>query len=174
MSSTILSSKFKTAAMVEGVISHAFCIAKALLETNTKASSKDKAPFATNAENSPNECPATISGSKSSNVLAKITECKKTAGCVTLVSFNSSAVPSNIISVIRKPKISFALSNSSLATAEFSYKSLPIPVNCAPCPGKTYAFIFFSLKVYVFKSLRDYQKLKTENKSTYFVTISSN
>ncbi|MNT69726.1 hypothetical protein D3C72_2080620 [compost metagenome] len=76
--------------------------------------------MATKAENSPKECPATISGLKSSKVLAKITECKNTAGCVTLVSFSSSAVPSNIISVILKPNISLAFSNNSLAKAEFS------------------------------------------------------
>ena len=117
-------------------------MAKALCETNFNPSSKDKAPFATNAENSPKECPATICGWNSSpNVLAKITECRKIAGCVTFVSFNCSAVPSNMMSVILKPNMSFAFSNNSLAKAEFSYKSLPIPVNCAPCPGKIYAFI---------------------------------
>ena len=36
---------------------------------------------------------------------AKIEECKNIAGCVTLVSFNSSAEPSNIILVMSKPKI---------------------------------------------------------------------
>ncbi|MNE09379.1 hypothetical protein D3C80_1020520 [compost metagenome] len=118
--------------MVDGFISQAFCMANALWETNFNPSSKDKAPLATKAENSPNECPATISGLKSSSVLAKITECKNTAGCVTLVSFNCSAVPSNMMSVMRKPNISLAFSNNSLAKGEFSYKSLPIPVNCAP------------------------------------------
>ena len=118
-------------------------MANALFETNCNPSSNDNAPFTTNAENSPNECPATISGF-TFRVFANITECKKTAGCVTLVSFNSSAVPSNMMSVILKPKISLACSNKALASAEFSYKSLPIPVNCAPCPGKTYAFIFYA------------------------------
>ena len=103
-------------------------MAIALFETNFNPSSNDKAPFTTKAENSPKECPATISGF-TSKTLAKITECKKTAGWVTLVSFNSSAVPSNMISVILKPKISFAFSNNSFAKGEFSYKSLPIPVN---------------------------------------------
>jgi hypothetical protein len=47
-------------------------------ETNFNPSSNDKVPLATNAEKSPNECPATISGLKSSpKVLAKITECVK-------------------------------------------------------------------------------------------------
>ena len=132
MSSTILSSKFKTAAIVLGVISQAFCIAIARWETSFKPSSKDKVPLATKAENSPKEWPATISGLKLSNVFAKITECKNTAGCVTLVSFNCSAVPSNMMSVMRNPNISLAFSNNSFAKAEFSYKSLPIPVNCAP------------------------------------------
>ena len=103
-------------------------MAKALFETNLKPSSNDNAPFTTSAENSPKECPATMSGF-TSNTLAKITECKKTAGWVTLVSFNSSAVPSNMISVILKPRISFAFSNNAAAKGEFSYKSLPIPVN---------------------------------------------
>ncbi len=48
--------------MVEGAISQAFCIAKARLETSLNPSSKDKTPFATKADNSPKECPATISG----------------------------------------------------------------------------------------------------------------
>jgi hypothetical protein len=53
---------------VEGVISHAF-VARALLETNFSPSSNDKTPLATNAESSPRECPATISGLKFSRVL---------------------------------------------------------------------------------------------------------
>src|SRR5690606_28923014 len=129
ISSTTLSSKFKTAAMVDGVISQAFCIAIARLDTNCKSSSKYKVPLATKAENSPNEYPATLSGLKSVKVFAKITECKNTAGWFTLVCFNSSSVPLNMISVMLKPKISFALSNSSLAIADVSYKSLPIPEN---------------------------------------------
>src|SRR5690606_30216293 len=120
MSSTTLSSKFKTAAIVEGVISQAFCIAIARFDTNFNASSKDNVPLATKAENSPNECPATISGLKSGNVFAKITECKNTAGCVTLVCFSSSSVPLNMISVMLKPKISLALSNNSFAVSEDS------------------------------------------------------
>ena len=133
MSSTIASSRPKTAAIVEGAISQAFCIAKARLETNFSPSSKVKTPFVTNADNSPKECPATISGLKPSpKTFAKITECKKIAGCVTFVSFNCSAVPSNIISVIEKPKISFAFSKYFCANEDFSYKSKPIPVNCAP------------------------------------------
>ena len=43
----------KKAAIVEGIISHAFCIANARLETSTNASSNDRVLFATNAENSP-------------------------------------------------------------------------------------------------------------------------
>ena len=104
-------------------------MANALFETNFNPSSNDNVPFATSAENSPKECPATISGLKSDNVFAIITECKNTAGWVTLVSFNSSAVPSNMTSVIRKPKILFAFSNKSFANSEFSYNSFPIPVN---------------------------------------------
>ena len=38
------------------------------------------------------------------------------------------------------PKTELPFSNRSLAIAELSYKSLPIPLNCEPCPGKTYAF----------------------------------
>ena len=112
--STIASSKPKTAAMVLGCNSQAFCMAKARLETNFKPSSNVNDPLATNAENSPSECPATISGLKlPPKVLAKITECKNMAGCVTLVSFKSSAEPSNMMSVILKPKIPLAISNNS-------------------------------------------------------------
>ena len=49
---------------------------------------------------------------------------------------------------ISKPSISSAFKNSSFANGIVSNKSLPIPVNCAPCPGKTYAFI---LKNYIKK-----------------------
>ena len=50
ISSTTLSSRFKTAAIVEGVISQAFCMAMARWETNFSPSSKLKAPLATKAE----------------------------------------------------------------------------------------------------------------------------
>ena len=133
------------AAIVDGATSHAFCIACARCDTSFNPSSNDIAPAATSAENSPSEWPATISGANSSPIVfANITECKNTAGWVTLVCFKSSGVPSNIKSVILKPKISFAFSNISRASALFSYRSLPIPTNCAPCPGNTNAFIFFS------------------------------
>ena len=48
--------------MVDGCISHAACIAFARILTNLNASSKLKLLLATNAENSPKLCPATISG----------------------------------------------------------------------------------------------------------------
>ena len=121
------------AAIVDGAASQAFCIAIARFETSFRPSSNDNAPAATRAENSPNEWPAVISASNSSpRQIAEITECKNTAGCVTFVCFNSSAEPSNIIFVMSKPSISFALSNNSFALALLSYKSLPIPVNWAP------------------------------------------
>ena len=67
--------------MVEGSASQAFCIAIARLETKIRPSSKVKAPLATRAENSPNECPATISGLKlSPSVLASSTEWRNMAG----------------------------------------------------------------------------------------------
>ena len=95
--------------MVDGCNSQAFCIAKARVETNFNPSSNDKTPAETKAENSPNEWPATISGlNLSPKTLAKITECKKMAGWVTLVCFSSSSEPVNIISVIQNPKISLA------------------------------------------------------------------
>ncbi|MNY63531.1 hypothetical protein D3C86_2005040 [compost metagenome] len=81
MSSTTLSSKPKIAAIVDGCNSHAFCIALARAITSLNASSKFNVPLATNEENSPKECPATISGLKlSPKTLANITECKKIAG----------------------------------------------------------------------------------------------
>src|SRR5688572_19930362 len=40
-----------------------------------------------------------------------------------------------------KPNISLACSINFRASGLVSYKSLPIPVNCAPWPGKIYAFI---------------------------------
>ena len=130
------------AAMVEGFISQAFCIAKARLETRLTPSAKSMAPAATNAENSPKEWPATISGANfSPRDFAKMTEWRNTAGWVTFVCFNSDSSPANMTSVIRKPSISLAFSNRSFAKGMFSYKSLPIPMNWAPCPGNTNAFI---------------------------------
>jgi hypothetical protein len=55
MSSTSSSAKANTAAMVEGLISQAFCMALARMLTSFKASSKASVPFATKAENSPKE-----------------------------------------------------------------------------------------------------------------------
>ena len=101
--------------MAEGLISQAFCIALALIETSFKASSKPRHPLATNAENSPREWPATTSGLSTASVLKATTECKNTAGCVTLVCFKASALPVNIMSEIRNPNISFADSNNAFA-----------------------------------------------------------
>src|SRR5665647_1908804 len=78
-SSTLSSAKANTAAIVEGFCSQAFCIALALINTSFSASSKLNTRLATNAENSPNECPATISGFASCSVLNAATECKNTA-----------------------------------------------------------------------------------------------
>ena len=63
------------AAIVEGCASQAFCIAMARAYTSFNPSSNDNAPAATKAENSPSECPAVISGLKSSPMQrAEITE----------------------------------------------------------------------------------------------------
>ena len=122
--------------MVLGFASQAFCMAPARIATSLNASPKLKVPFATKAENSPSECPATISGLAFSIFLKAATECIKIAGCVMLVFFKSSSVPLNIILLISKPSISLASSNNCFAAALLSYKFLPIPLNCAPCPGK--------------------------------------
>lgn len=63
MSSVLLSSNPMTAAIVEGVVLQASCIAIARWYTNCRASSKAKVCAATRAENSPRECPATMLGS---------------------------------------------------------------------------------------------------------------
>ena len=144
------------AAIVEGCISQAFCMAMARAYTSLRPSSNDRAPAATRAENSPNECPAVISGWKASpRQSAEMTECRNTAGCVTLVWRRSSSVPLNIISVMRYPKISFAFSNSSFASGELSYRSLPIPTNCAPWPGNTNAFINLCFKFKLYRKVND-------------------
>ena len=113
------------------------------METNLSPSSKLIDLEDTRAENSPRECPAHAWGLNSLEVNAKITEWMKIAGCVTLVWRRSSAEPSNIRSVILKPKISFDLLKNSLDSAMLSYNSLPIPGFCDPWPGKTNAFILF-------------------------------
>ena len=62
-------------------------MAWALLKTIFNPSSNDITSAATKADNSPKECPATISDVKPSVVNPIATLCKNTAGCVTLVSF---------------------------------------------------------------------------------------
>ena len=98
----------------------AACMASARFDTRRRPSSNERAPLTTRAENSPSECPAVISGLKSGSDLARITEWRKTAGWVTLVCFSSSAVPLNMMSVMRNPSISLAFSNSSLAAGTVS------------------------------------------------------
>ncbi len=117
--------------MLPGRFSQHFCMAIARFDTRRNPSSNDTAPETTNAENSPSECPATASGFTPST-LARITEWRNTAGCVTLVCFSSSAVPPNMMSVMRNPRISSAFSKSALADSLFSYRSFPMPENWAP------------------------------------------
>ena len=64
-------------------------------------------------KNSPSECPATASGFTPS-ALAMMTEWRNTAGWVTLVCLSSSSVPANMMSVMRKPRISVGLLEESL------------------------------------------------------------
>ena len=61
--------------MVPGVNSQALCIALARNFTNSKPSSKEIHLLITSAENSPSECPATMSGFiKSSLIFPRIVE----------------------------------------------------------------------------------------------------
>ena len=149
--STVAVSSPMIAAMRPGRASQHFCISTARVETSLRASSKLTAPQATRAENSPRECPPTMSGrGRLSLQRAVHTECRNTAGCVTLVARRSSALPPNIMSVMRKPSISSAFSIISLALLLDSYKSFPIPENWAPCPGNTNAVFIsehFSAKI---------------------------
>src|SRR5690554_2973917 len=69
------------------------------------------------------------------------------AGWVTFVCFSSSSLPPNMVSVIRKPRISLACSKRSRNFSLPSYNSFPIPENCDPCPGNTYAFIFYLVEL---------------------------
>ena len=109
-----------TAAIVPGTASQHFCISLARIATRRRASSKDIAPAAARAENSPSEWPATMSGRKLSVHAARMVECRKMAGWVTLVAFRSSSVPSNMMRVISKPSISSALSKNSRALVSLS------------------------------------------------------
>ena len=72
--------------------------------------------------------------------LADLVSQEQVTGWVTRVCFSSSAVPVNMMDVMSKPSNTLALSNRSRARELASYKSLPIPGNCEPCPGKMYAF----------------------------------
>jgi hypothetical protein len=57
-----------------------------------------------------------------------------------------------MVSEIRKPRRSFACSNIFFAKELFSYWVLPIPGNCAPWPGKTYA-CFMEIGLFVYLSI---------------------
>ena len=127
-SSTSSSEPPRTAAIVPGRSSQAFCMASARFATSLRPASNVMAPVAVSAENSPSECPAAISGLPPWT-LAIATESRNTAGCVTFVCLRSSAVPLNITSVMLKPRISFALRNIDFTSAFDSNKSLPIPGN---------------------------------------------
>ena len=78
-------------------------MALARAATKRRPSAKESTPAATKAENSPNECPATIEGWGLFNVEYANIECKKIAGCVTSVRRSSSSVPENIIEAKSKP-----------------------------------------------------------------------
>jgi hypothetical protein len=75
----------KTAAIVEGFISHAFALPM-LLGTSFNPSSKDKAPFATNVRISQRMSRYHFWFKIGTKGLCKITGVQETAGCVTLVS----------------------------------------------------------------------------------------
>ena len=124
--------------MVPGSASQAFCMALARAATSFRPSANSMAPAATSALSSPSECPATMSGRNSSPMaLAFTTLCRKMAGCVTSVRFRSSSLPLNITWVRLKPSRSLACSNQMRALLSASYRSLPIPGNWLPWPGKT-------------------------------------
>ena len=113
-SSIMLASPPMMAAIVPGTASQQRCIAWARTETRRRPSSKERAPAATRAENSPSECPATMSGLIPAQI-AVATECRNTAGCVTRVAFRSSAVPENMVSRRSKPRMLSAASKRSRA-----------------------------------------------------------
>ena len=142
ISSTCSSERPRTAAIVDGLASQAFCMAMALVLTSFNAFSKLNAPAAVNAENSPRLCPATKVGLKSlPSKFAIITLKVNMAGWVTLVSFNSSAVPSNMTLLKLKLSTSSAWSKSTFATSLLVYRSFPIPGYWAPWPGNTNALL---------------------------------
>ena len=142
MASILSSARPMMAAIVPGTFSQHFCMALARCETSFRPLSNESAPQATSAENSPRECPATISGLKSAPCdLATATEWMNTAGCVISVRRRSSSEPLNMMSEILNPRIESASANNSFAQSNWSYRSLPMPENWAPCPGNTYAFI---------------------------------
>ena len=61
-------------------VSFLFVTIVMLVTIGFNPSSNDKYSAATNAENSPRECPATIAGNEPLSTFDKITECKKIAG----------------------------------------------------------------------------------------------
>ena len=142
-----LSSSPKIAAIVPLLLSHAFCIAFALRDTKIRPSLKEIVLFATRDENSPKECPATAKGLLflDSYTINSAIECRKIAGCVTLVCFKSSSSPSNIIFERENFSRSSASSNNFLTSSLLWYKSCPIPLNWEPWPGNTNTLILYIL-----------------------------
>src|SRR5262245_44671210 len=119
----------------------ASCIYRPRLRTNAAASPKLNAPAATNAEYSPKLWPATKCGRTpfSSRTRKSATDVVRIAGCVVSVNLRSSSGPLKHNREMGKSKSASASSKAARAVGNFSATSRPIPMYCAPWPGKTNA-----------------------------------
>ena len=139
-----------TAAMLPGARSPASFISHPRSRTIFTPSSKLSAPAAHRALNSPRLCPATKAGAStspdSSMVASAAMLCVKIAGCVLKVSPSAVSGPSKHNCVRPKPSAASARSKMPLATGRRRARSLPIPTNCDPWPGKTYAVVMLGIQ----------------------------
>ena len=138
-------SRPSTAAIVPGVTSHASCISSPRRCTRRMPSSKLIAPAAISAAYSPSECPATTAGRlvivpASMAATRAAMPWATSAGCVLTVRVSSSSGPSKQRPESEKPRASSAASKTARAAGISSWRSLPMPTCCAPCPGKSQAW----------------------------------
>src|SRR5689334_3682880 len=116
----------------------ASCMNSPRLRTICAASRSDSAPAVTSAEYSPRLCPPASAGvsPRSAQAAAAATLAVRIAGCVFAVRASSASGPSNITRRRSKPSAALASSKTARAAAEASWKALPMPTACEPCPGK--------------------------------------
>src|SRR5713101_2427898 len=131
----------RTAAIVPGRSSPAFCINSPRRRTSFAAAVASSAPAVTYAEYSPSECPAAVTGAPPAPSLVRTIVktaalCARIAGCAFCVAMRSSSGPANMIRDRPTPSAVSIASKTARASGNRSARSFPMPTFCAPCPGR--------------------------------------